>query len=477
MNEKINAYISLFKKNKQLLIPVVALIIVFMYNIVGDFFKTNSGSNNKVVGSVEFKKEYVDQKDIENANYKTTQNKEQLVLIAGEENSIRKDAMSNDESSYMRKEFDINAENNKINVGNIERLGFNANSGKNASGQNCINVNGKEVCLSEEVCQKPEYKTLEECKPYLKDCRKDIITGLVVCKRPDDKVCTIKDGVEVCLDKETCQKFPYSTLEECKKFLEPAEVKFEPTTRNVDSRGLKNSNGNNGNNSKEVFGLNPNSKEYQKYSMLLQFTSDDPKSVQGYIGQNKNISLTKTEDQTTNTTIASNDNQLYIKPGSSYLARLMNPINNLYSSQLKPILDIIDGDLEGYRLIGEMSYQESAAGAIISAKQIVSPTGERFDVNAVAIRFEGKEMTPLFADEIDRHLGGRIGFGILSALTEDVANMTTTNNEKDSTGSINVGDSSIAQGSGVVGDTFKKLAESYKTEVKVNPKTMIIMFY
>jgi len=444
MNEQINKYIKIFKTNKQLLIPVGALVVVFLYNIAGSFFSISSPYVDDKQGVVVFKSESMDKKIAINANYKMSENEEQRKLVAGEELEVREKAMKNDDFSYMRKQIDTKSNKNTIYIGDKPELEF-----------------GKEI-------KDGKNETLK------KNCIKDKITNLIICTNKDGKECIKYNNEIICLDKENCKKMPYNSLNQCSKFLKKEKPKVIEKVRDINERGIQR---NSRNKVKETFGLNQNSKEYLKYSMLLRAVNTNEEAIQGFIGQINKPIVNRVKDNQDE--IMDNDNKLeklLIKPGSSYIARLMNPINTLHAQDVRPIIDIVDGDLAGYRMIGTIAFQEASNGLIIKGEELISPSGERMDVEAVAVQFKDGELTPLFADEVDRHLGEKFGYTVLAALTGDYTSMISGNSEKEDN-EIAPGDTIISNGGEIVSGTFEDLAAQYVTEVKVNPQTMIIMFY
>lgn len=466
----LNKYISLAKQNKVLLLPVIALLVVFGYSVIGDLLGFNKFSkSNESAGSIPLEESYINKETGRAANSKITDSEEQRKLIAEEEAAARQKAEETN-SSYMRKELinDVNV-NDPLYLKNLEE--------------------SKSKKLKNEIPS---------------ECKEDLITKLIICIDKDGKAYLLIDGKKIYLSEELCTQSPYNSLNECTKYMlekekerkakEDAENNkkrslLDEEERNVDSRGLKNNSKNKngaGNNSgkggKEVFGIGPNSSEYQKYNMLLSTIADDDmagangRGIGGilvskeYLNELYNPKNDKTGDKSIKKA------KLQIRPGSSYVARLINPVNSLYADQLKPILDITTGDLQGYRLVGEINFSEASNGVIITGNKVVSPNGDEHSVEFTAIRYEGDELTPLFADEIDRHLGGRIGYSILSALTSDYSGMLQTNSVKD-TNMVNPGETTAQKSGEVMSKTFDELAEQYVTEVKVNPQNLIVVFY
>lgn len=475
----INKYINILKQNKNLLIPVGVLIGVFLYNVVSDFFSTPGSKKSEQSGTIELEKQFVTKEIKENANLTIDKDSELARKLLAEDEKSIKDKAIEEGGSYMSK-----------NVIDKKDLG-----------------NGLDVKQIEEE------KNKKKKNDYPDECKEDMITKIIVCKDKDGKTYLWIDGKRVDLSEEICTKSPYNALNECNRFMLLLEEEkkskankngllsgknkgsndnkenglIEEQERGVDSRGLKNSNGNGSNNDsnankkkEEKFGLDSKSKEYQRLSMLMKINESDTAlsgngSVGGILTSVDYLSSLNKKDEEDKTK-SDKKVKLSIRPGSTYVAKLLNPLNSLYAEQVRPILDISGGDLDGYRLVGEITFSEASNGVIITGDKIVSPAGDAYPAEFTAIRYEGDELTPLFADEIDRHLGGRIGYSVLGALTSDYAGMMTTNNSKENT-TVRPGETTSTKAGEVMSSTFEELAQQYVTEVKVNPQNMIVIFY
>ena len=212
--------------------------------------------------------------------------------------------------------------------------------------------------------------------------------------------------------------------------------------------------------------------------MLLSLTSNNEANIiaskgSTYTGVNSLLKDKNSKDE--NLLNDKKEAKLFIKPGSSYIGTLINPLNSLYQ-EVKPIINIEAGDLKGYRLVGEISSNEASGGLIINGTKVVSPEGVEANISFVAIRNNDGELTPLFVDEIDRHLMGKIGYTVLGALTNDYASQVSGNSKKDSN-SINFGETTSTETGDQLSQTFSEIAQQYRTEIKVNPQSMIIIFY
>lgn len=148
----------------------------------------------------------------------------------------------------------------------------------------------------------------------------------------------------------------------------------------------------------------------------------------------------------------------------------------MYKDDIKPILDFTSGDIKGYRGVGEVKYRENADGLIISISSLWDNDGVEHKVKGVGIQYSGTELTPTFQDEINRHLLGKIGYSVLAGLTGAYGDTSEQNNEKDTT-TATVPTALMGSAGKTLSGTFANLASQYKTEVKVYPQTLLVIFY
>jgi type IV secretory pathway VirB10-like protein len=154
---------------------------------------------------------------------------------------------------------------------------------------------------------------------------------------------------------------------------------------------------------------------------------------------------------------------LRIVPGSSFFARLTIPLNSVYTGQVKPIAKIVNGELKGYRIIGNASPTQENNGLIIKFDRLVSPDGEEYLINAIGV--QTKNLSPKFVDNIDRHLFPRITLTTLATIVDALFNKTSN-----------------IQGYGgpaqsILSQELQQMASEYKTEIMVNPKYFVVIFY
>jgi hypothetical protein len=164
-----------------------------------------------------------------------------------------------------------------------------------------------------------------------------------------------------------------------------------------------------------------------------------------------------------------------IRLGATFKARLLTPLNTIYQ-QFSPLIEFTNGRLKGFRSAGSMIYSEGAKGVILHFAEMEDSYGQAYTINAYGINIQ--TLSPTFADEINRHLGPKIGFSVLSALTQDTMsyqNETSQNEYGVSTPYVGqtIANKTLSAGNKVIENILK----TYQDEVKVNPQAMIIIFY
>ncbi|NPA67787.1 MAG: hypothetical protein GXO50_04170 [Chlorobi bacterium] len=151
---------------------------------------------------------------------------------------------------------------------------------------------------------------------------------------------------------------------------------------------------------------------------------------------------------------------LKVIPGSSYFARLMIPVENIYMKDVKPIAKIVDKNLKGYVLIGDGKETENKSGIILKFNRIVAPDGKEYPVNAVGINV--RDITPKFVDSIDRHLLPRVVLATLASIADAAANSGQEYQSPSTT---------------VLSSELQKELKTYQTEIKVNRQYFAVIFY
>lgn len=453
----INKYIKVLKKDKKLLVPIIALLVVFAYFSFADFFKGRTKSEANPSGSITLEENFYDKKDVEKANSRVTDTDEkQRKLIVEEELEVEQKAKEG-EGSYIKKIILNDKENNDLKI-------------KGINDSASLNIIGKE-----------ELPT---------GCKKDFITKVIVCVEENGNNTFYINNQKVQLNETICKTPPYEVTQECinlinnlKKEKEKLEAKLledlekDKVIEKSKNNSQKQGNGNN-KSPVEQFGSDKNTKEYKKKMMLLSLTANNEANILSskgstYTGVNSLLKDKNSKDE--KVLNDKKESKLFIKPGSSYIGTLINPLNSLHR-EVKPIINIEAGDLKGYRLVGDISSNPASGGLIINGTRVVSPEGVEENINFVAIRNNDGELTPLFVDEIDRHLMGKIGYTVLGALADDHSSQLSGNNEKDSQ-TIAMGDTTMTKTGEQLSNTFGEIARQHKTEIKVNPQSMIIIFY
>lgn len=440
MKPIVEKIIQTLKENQKIAIAVAAMLVLFIYQSISDFFTLRSSKQNNNVVETNVKFDKLSNISTEKATSELSTSQEQQALLVSEEMEIKNKKQNDPEETYNRKKYN----------------------------------------MGEKVYETVEYPDAVDEKKIEKNVSKD---GL--------KISSEKKIIEPIVDNKI------KNIEEIKEEskLDALEVKNKNKAKTIlpEAEVAKTIEENNTPNKKTV--KNKDSKDEEIDSIYdLSYKKQKITSEQEY---EKNLDLILTSipkyentgsSHTVNDPNEGKDNgdglgtptpekpKIDIKPGSSYIAKLMTPLNNLYANEIKPILDIQSGDLQGYRAVGEITFKEATEGIIIQVMTLVDKNNVRYDVKGFAVRYDGDEMTPTFADEIDRHLVGRIGFGALAALSNDYAGSISTNINNGIDRQA-VGDNTKASGGQVMADTFGELASQYKTEVKVNPKMMYLMFY
>ena len=154
-------------------------------------------------------------------------------------------------------------------------------------------------------------------------------------------------------------------------------------------------------------------------------------------------------------------NVVKVVPGSSYFAKLLIPVENIYAGSVKPIAEIVDGNLKGYKLIGNVVLTQTNNGLIFKFNRLISPNGLEFGINAVAVQV--KNLSPKFVDSLDRHIFPRITLATLTTVADALFNGENNNYS--------------APAQSVLSQELQNVISEYQTEIKVNPKYFVIVFY
>ena len=177
------------------------------------------------------------------------------------------------------------------------------------------------------------------------------------------------------------------------------------------------------------------------------------------IKNNKNIQNTLNNNLSNNIS-ENNKNIIKVVPGSTFFARLMIPIENIYAGDVKPIAEIINGPLKGYRIIGQATTDDSDSGLILSFSRLVSPDGSEYSIQAIGV--QTKNLSPKFVDSINRHLLPKMVLATLATVADSLFN-----SNKNYT----------APAQSILSQELQNMIQEYPTEIKVNPKYFVVIFY
>ena len=172
----------------------------------------------------------------------------------------------------------------------------------------------------------------------------------------------------------------------------------------------------------------------------------------------KNINII---NQQNNNNSSNNTPIVKIVPGSTFFARLMIPIENIYSNEVKPIAKIVSGPLKGYKIIGQIKTDNANNGLILTFTRLISPEGSEYSVKAIGV--QTKNLSPKFVDSINRNLLPRITFATLATVADTLFN----GNNKNYT----------APAQSILSQQLQQMIREYPTEIKVNPKYFVVIFY
>lgn len=224
-----------------------------------------------------------------------------------------------------------------------------------------------------------------------------------------------------------------------------------------------------------------------------------------------------------------------IIPGSTFYGTLLTPITSIFT-EAKVVVRLTTGDLDGWTAVGNANLKSLGSGMVMQINKLVSPKGEEKSVDGLV--FSDQTGSPGFKDDIDHYLFQRIGYSLLGDISETIGDTLGTRMEaknqaktyglnKNNTGSgqsgtvcieyQTVGNSAVCTKYGIVGSdpnqrvqtndetvytnsttqaiknavigkgarttgtmlgsVFDEMANGYRTEVKVNPQSVIVIFY
>lgn len=223
-----------------------------------------------------------------------------------------------------------------------------------------------------------------------------------------------------------------------------------------------------------------------------------------------------------------------IVPGSTFYGTLLTPISSIFT-EAKVVVKLTSGDLNGWIGVGQANLKSLGSGMVMQITKITSPEGKTQNVDGLV--FSDVTGSPGFKDDIDHYLFQRIGYSILGDMSEAVGDTLGTRLEAKNQGKTyglnknvtsnsggpicleyqNIGGSAVCTRYGttgadpnkrvqtndetiydnsvvdaaknaalakgakttgsMLGQVFSDMADGYKTEVKVNPQSVLVVFY
>ena len=200
---------------------------------------------------------------------------------------------------------------------------------------------------------------------------------------------------------------------------------------------------------------------------------------------------------------------------------------------MKVLIRFSSGDLMGYVGVGKADLKSLGSGMVMTVDTIVSPQGKEYQVEGLA--FNKTDGNPGFRDDVNMYLAQRLGYGFLGDAFGSVGNLIKNRMDdaqkpnvyglnKNNTGGGNDGGcakwvningtayceqlsnssvnervqindenkykhsvmtdagyalaGALADRTGsTMGGIFSKIADSYETEVVVNPQAVLVIFY
>lgn len=170
--------------------------------------------------------------------------------------------------------------------------------------------------------------------------------------------------------------------------------------------------------------------------------------------------------------IEKKDETFRILPGSSFIGDLLTPLTSTFP-EVKPMIKFKTGDLRDWIGIGNISFKNLGMGVIIRIEKIVDPNGKEYSADGIAINTANGKFEPVFADKVRHFLPQKIGYSLLAALAGEAQGITKG---QDPMGA-NFGTKTAGIAGGVLQQDFSEMASSYKSDVAVNPKSVLVVFY
>ena len=278
----------------------------------------------------------------------------------------------------------------------------------------------------------------------------------------------------------------------------------------------------------------PAEAEIQRLNNLYAL-ADAYSQPNGAFVSNKSLDTTEIEaldNKKTSEGTTTVEEDFKIIPGSTFLGQLLTPINSNYP-EMKVLIRFSSGDLMGYVGVGKADLKSLGSGMVMTVDKIVSPQGKEYQVEGLA--FNKTDGNPGFRDDVNMYLAQRLGYGFLGDAFGSVGTLIKNRMDdaqkpnvyglnKNNTGGGNDGGcakwvningtayceqlsnssvnervqindenkykhsvmtdagyalaGALADRTGsTMGGIFSKIADSYETEVVVNPQAVLVIFY
>lgn len=151
-----------------------------------------------------------------------------------------------------------------------------------------------------------------------------------------------------------------------------------------------------------------------------------------------------------------------VHPGESSLALLRNGVDSVYASQVPAVMDVVDGRLRGWTLLGVPTSAGTWDSLVISVNRAVSPEGREYSVSGVAL--DPKTLSPDVSDEIDRNLFQRLVLSLIGGYVD--YKMTKA-----------AGNGYVEQPKNVISTEIEKELSRYVTHVKTRPGRYLVVLW
>lgn len=151
-----------------------------------------------------------------------------------------------------------------------------------------------------------------------------------------------------------------------------------------------------------------------------------------------------------------------VVPGSSSLAVLRNGADSVYSNLVPVVMDVVDGSLKGWTLIGKCTSAGTWDSLVIVVKKAVSPSGKEYSVDGVAL--DVSTLSPDVSDEVDRNVLQRLFLALIGGYVD--YKMTKA-----------AGNGFVEQPKNVLSGEIEKELSRYVTHVRTNPGRYVVIVW